>query len=108
MIVNEDERQEWISKRAYGLWEKAGRPHGKDREHWEQAERERAELERVALPEHLKKKRNSTEADAATSAAVASTQRMLPRNRDNVLPAHPRRGEQKASQPGPAGGAATS
>ncbi|WP_371877925.1 DUF2934 domain-containing protein [Shinella zoogloeoides] len=103
----DDERQEWISKRAYGLWEKAGRPHGKDREHWEQAERERAELERVALPEHLKRKRNSTEADDATSAAVASTKGMLPRNRGKVLPAAPR-GRPKASQTGPAGGATTS
>lgn len=65
-----DERQEWISKRAYGLWEANGRPHGKDREHWEQAARERAELERVALPEHLRKRRNSDEADDATRAAV--------------------------------------
>lgn len=68
----DDERQEWISKRAYGLWEEAGRPHGRDHEHWEQAARERAELERVALPEHLKTKRNSGEADDATRRAVAS------------------------------------
>lgn len=65
-----DERQEWISKRAYGLWEASGRPHGKDHEHWEQAARERAELEKVALPEHLRKRRNSDEADDATRAAV--------------------------------------
>ncbi|MGQ3211420.1 DUF2934 domain-containing protein [Shinella sp.] len=68
--MNEDERQEWISKRAYGLWEANGRPHGKDHEHWEQAARERAELERVALPEHLRKRRNSDEADDATRTAV--------------------------------------
>jgi hypothetical protein len=70
--VSEDERQEWISKRAYVLWEADGRRHGKDNEHWEQAVRERAELERVALPEHLKKRRNSDEADDATRKAVAS------------------------------------
>lgn len=70
--MNEDERQEWISKRAYALWEADGRPHGKDSEHWEQAVRERAEFERVALPEHLKKRRNSGEADDATRKAVAS------------------------------------
>lgn len=44
-----DARREWISKRAYALWEAAGRPHGHDGDHWEQAERERDELERVAL-----------------------------------------------------------
>jgi len=51
--VQDDERQEWINKRAYSLWEAEGRPHGKDQEHWEQAARERADLEKVALPEHL-------------------------------------------------------
>ncbi len=40
---------EWISKRAYSLWEEAGRPHGHDAEHWGQAVREREEFERVAL-----------------------------------------------------------
>ncbi len=44
-----DARREWISKRAYTLWEEAGRPHGHDAEHWEQAVHERDEFERVAL-----------------------------------------------------------
>lgn len=44
-----DARREWISKRAYTIWEEAGRPHGHDNEHWEQAVRERDEFERVAL-----------------------------------------------------------
>lgn len=69
-----DERQEWINKRAYGLWEKEGRPHGKDQDHWEQAARERAEFEKVALPEH-NTNRNSNEADDATLAAVHLTRR---------------------------------
>ncbi|MGB3815938.1 MAG: DUF2934 domain-containing protein [Shinella sp.] len=80
-----DERQEWISKRAYSLWEAEGRPHGKDHEHWEQAARERAEFEKVALPEHLRKKRNSIEADAATRAAVASSRRTHPDDRLEAL-----------------------
>lgn len=45
-----DARREWISKRAYTIWEHAGRPHGHDADHWEQAVRERDEFERVALP----------------------------------------------------------
>jgi hypothetical protein len=28
------DRHEWISKRAYALWEEAGRPAGQDNEHW--------------------------------------------------------------------------
>ncbi len=31
-----------VARRAYSLWETQGRPHGLDREHWEQAERELA------------------------------------------------------------------
>lgn len=74
-----DERHEWISKRAYSLWEAEGRPHGRDRDHWEQATRERDELEKVALPGHTRKKSHQ-EADAATTAAVASTRRAQSRN----------------------------
>lgn len=35
--LTDDERNEWISKHAYSLWEHAGRPEGRDAEHWEQA-----------------------------------------------------------------------
>ncbi len=28
------DRDGWIGKRAYALWEDAGRPEGMDREHW--------------------------------------------------------------------------
>ena len=85
--MNEDERQEWISKRAYALWEADGRPNGKDAEHWEQAVRERAEFERVALPEHLKKRRNSDEADDATRKAVASRRKTRSNDSDEGLSA---------------------
>jgi len=34
------DRDDRIRKRAHELWELEGRPHGKEREHWEQAERE--------------------------------------------------------------------
>lgn len=76
-----DERQEWISKRAYSLWEAEGRPHGRDHLHWEQAARERAEFERVALPEHLNTRSNSGESDDATRKAVASSRRALPKDK---------------------------
>ena len=29
-----------IAQRAYSLWEEEGRPHGRDRDHWERAQRE--------------------------------------------------------------------
>jgi hypothetical protein len=33
-------RDEQIRKRAHEIWEQEGRPEGKEREHWERAERE--------------------------------------------------------------------
>ncbi|MBA5801820.1 DUF2934 domain-containing protein [Rhizobium sophorae] len=42
-----DRRHEWISKRAYAIWEEQGRPNGRDDEHWRQAVAERDALERT-------------------------------------------------------------
>lgn len=37
------EREQRIRMRAYGIWERAGRPDGRSIDHWIQAEREIAE-----------------------------------------------------------------
>ncbi|MBB4571748.1 DUF2934 domain-containing protein [Rhizobium leucaenae] len=42
-----DQAHEWIKRRAYSLWEEAGRPYGRDQEHWNQAAAEREDLERT-------------------------------------------------------------
>ncbi|MBB5576833.1 MULTISPECIES: DUF2934 domain-containing protein [Rhizobium] len=42
-----EQAHEWIKKRAYSLWEEAGRPDGRDQEHWNQAAAEREDLERT-------------------------------------------------------------
>ena len=42
-----DRRHEWISKRAYAIWEEQGSPYGRDDEHWRQAVAERNALERT-------------------------------------------------------------
>lgn len=34
------EREDWITKRAYQLWEEAGRPEGYHEEHWTRATEE--------------------------------------------------------------------
>lgn len=36
----EDDRNEWIARRAYELWEKAGHPVGQDSQHWSEASAE--------------------------------------------------------------------
>ena len=43
-----NDREQWVQQRAYALWEIEGRPDGRDRAHWEQAERE---LSMTAAPE---------------------------------------------------------
>lgn len=35
-----DDRQHRIRQRAHAIWESQGRPHGHDRDHWDQATRE--------------------------------------------------------------------
>jgi hypothetical protein len=40
------ERERRIRERAYAIWEREGRPHGKDLEHWRRAEAEIAAGER--------------------------------------------------------------
>ncbi|NTA61901.1 DUF2934 domain-containing protein [Agrobacterium tumefaciens] len=45
------DREEWISKRAYELWEQAGRPEGHDDEQWHAASAEwEAEFGPVEAP----------------------------------------------------------
>ncbi len=67
MQVSENE---WISKRAYTLWESEGRPHGRDADHWAQAKKEFTLLEtsKATKPAHRKKSEVKV---AAIAEAVA-------------------------------------
>lgn len=42
------DQQRRIRERAYEIWEREGRPEGRDREHWQQAAAEIAAAERAA------------------------------------------------------------
>jgi hypothetical protein len=42
---------ERIRLRAYQIWEQEGRPHGRDREHWHEAERQLAVEFRIGYPD---------------------------------------------------------
>jgi hypothetical protein len=42
---------ERIRTRAYLLWEQEGRPHGRDQEHWQEAERQLAVEFRIGFPD---------------------------------------------------------
>jgi hypothetical protein len=46
-LMPTEQGHEWIKRRAYSLWEEAGRPQGRDQDHWIQAAAEREDLERT-------------------------------------------------------------
>lgn len=64
-----ESRDEWIKKRAYSLWEEEGYPTGKDAAHWEQATKERSEMEKTA-PDGLKVKPKAKSAAASKKSAA--------------------------------------
>lgn len=47
------DRDEQLRQRAYGIWQAEGEPHGRDREHWEKAERELTEVAEQDPPETI-------------------------------------------------------
>lgn len=74
-----DDREQWVQQRAYAIWEAEGRPEGRDRTHWEQAERELTTGDMsagltAAAPEAgaAKKPRKRTATKPAASAARSS------------------------------------
>jgi hypothetical protein len=57
-----------IRERAYHIWESDGRPHGRDREHWERASRE-------IEAEAKKRPRKATTTAKAKAAGKAKTKK---------------------------------
>ncbi|MCZ7934631.1 DUF2934 domain-containing protein [Agrobacterium leguminum] len=62
---------EWISKRAYTLWEKEGHPHGRDAHHWEQAKHEFSLLKTSEATKPATRKKAAPKAAAAEAAPDA-------------------------------------
>lgn len=60
-----DDRQHRIRQRAHAIWESHGRPHGNDRDHWDQATRE-------IEAEEAKAKKPARAAAAAKPKAAAA------------------------------------
>ncbi len=77
---------EWISKRAYTLWEKEGHPHGRDAHHWEQAKHEFSLLKtsEATKPATRKKAAPKAVADVATPDAETPAK---PKTRSRKAPA---------------------
>jgi hypothetical protein len=51
IVANDEEREQRIRERAYQIWLDEGQPDGRDKEHWEQAEKQIAE-KKEAKPEN--------------------------------------------------------
>lgn len=65
--------EEWVRTRAYMLWERNGRQHGQDQDHWEQARREYAEM--ISAAESVTEKSRERVRAAASSATRAEVTR---------------------------------
>lgn len=71
-------KQERIRERAYQIWEREGRPHGKESTHWHQAESEEAAERRTAKPAAKRASRKASapsRSDGATAPKGATTKR---------------------------------
>ncbi|NSZ59630.1 DUF2934 domain-containing protein [Agrobacterium tumefaciens] len=64
---------EWISKRAYTLWEKEGHPTGRDAHHWEQARHEFSLLKTSEATKPATRKKAAPKVAAADAAPDAET-----------------------------------
>jgi hypothetical protein len=74
------DREQRIQERAYAIWEAEGRPEGRERDHWQQAEHELAALTSRAVdpspaPSPVKKTRKPT---AKASTAVPRSKKKAP------------------------------
>jgi hypothetical protein len=56
-----------VRERAYAIWEAAGRPHGRDKDHWFQAVRELS-LPPIPVPGAITRLRQAAKAAARSTA----------------------------------------
>ncbi|MBD9389060.1 DUF2934 domain-containing protein [Agrobacterium sp. AGB01] len=83
-----DVKNDWISARAYALWERDGQAHGKDVQHWQQAaaEYERRDRTRASVDGadvKLVRAKSKSESKSLTSgrklkASLVSTEAVQP------------------------------
>lgn len=66
-----ESEHEWISKRAYALWEEEGYPTGKDNEHWDRARQEYLLFAPLGVTKGLPKGKKPKANGAAPEKAAA-------------------------------------
>lgn len=74
-----NDREEQLRQRAYGIWQSEGEPHGRDRDHWEQAERELTEVVADEPAAPAKPATRRKKADAAPQTIAAEPKPKAPR-----------------------------
>jgi hypothetical protein len=106
LIDKAGDLQERIRRSAYAIWEREGRPHGKDQDHWQEAEREvaaaprpksrtrkseasKTDAEPAIAPKRGRTKKSAPVADAATAHGID----------DSTAPATKRRAKSTAAAP---------
>jgi hypothetical protein len=72
---------ERIRERAYSIWDRAGRPHGRDREHWFAAEAEIAKAERELIREAAGGGAGAGRAEQPAAGAKAPNKRRKARSK---------------------------
>ncbi|MQY49160.1 DUF2934 domain-containing protein [Rhizobiales bacterium RZME27] len=109
-----ESEHEWISKRAYTLWEEEGYPTGKDSEHWERARQEYLLFAPLGvtkgLPKGKKPKVNGAatekaatkKTEAVTNVAKPKTDKAAPAKSVEAKPATEKAAETKSAETKPA------
>ena len=73
-----------VSKRAFEIWEEEGHPHGRDKEHWEQASRE------LRTGQNRQKPDKSDETAAAPASKTSRDRSRAPAAKEPKRPTHRR------------------
>lgn len=95
-----------IARRAYDIWERQGRPHGKDFDHWLEAERENGEGEaakpqprEARSPASAEQSGRMPHAPAPSQPPASPTPRADQAPAADARPCRPRKPESRPGQP---------
>ena len=84
-----DQREEQLRQRAYSIWQAEGEPHGRDREHWDMAERELSEVPPEAsaeVPAEPSVETDVAAGEVATKPATAARKAASPKTTQAAPP----------------------
>ncbi len=77
LIASDETILQKVRERAYAIWEREGRPDGRDREHWTMAEKEVTPMSLSAKP--VKKAANGAAKAAPKTRAASAAAKVTPK-----------------------------